>query len=428
MAKKKLSYKIKGFLYGALSALKFNVIGQLGGNEILAVADSLLLSQWKKLYRDIPDMKKINIAYVVMFIFQVVSDYVNHSTSHNYIRGWAAIIMAIITVNYLARILYKSFDAVVYYFIGGAFFLIFFKPQAEFTFGDFAENMGSFKFYVVPILNNVVLVASWFMMGKRRKSNTNIVAVLVVYGLFCLMFDARSNGVFFIVTALIFFFKEQLIDYDRQKAVVLLSLFLVVFQGLYILYVNEAKSGKIGGKHTEQQLTRIDYSYNPLYLLFSGRTEFFVAIKAIQDEPVFGHGSWAPDPTGKYTAMVLEMQDEEQKVAALLKSDTEDFIIPAHSVILGTWLCGGVGAFLAIMFIFFLYFKRCFYLLADRDAIHSKYFPILVYFILSAFWIFLFSPLPHIKDSLPIMISFVIVMYQKLQDQKRIQQNNNTTE
>jgi len=421
LLKNKLVNKVKMFLYAVLAGIRINVIGQLGGNEILAVVDSLSIPQWKKLYRDVPDIKKVNIAYVFMFIFQVISDFINHSDSHDYIRGWAAIIMAIITLNFLAKILLKTFDSIIFFFIGTALYFIFFKPQDDYTFGDFGENMGSFKFYVIPIVNNLVFVASLIIMGKSKKPNNPIVALFLFYGLVCITFDARSNGAFFIITSLFFLFKEQFISYSRTKALALLMIFLILFQGLYIVYVKEVQSGKIGGEHTEVQMKRVNYSYNPLYLLFIGRTEFFVAIKAIQDEPVFGHGSWAPDPTGEYTLMILAMQDEDQNVAALFKSDERHLIIPAHSVLIGAWLDGGVGAFIAIMFIFILYLRRCFYLLANKSFIYSRYFPILVYFMLNGFWIFLFSPLPHIKDSLPLMIAFVTVMYQKLQNQELIQ-------
>lgn len=421
---KKLIYKLKAFLYAALAGLQFNLVGQLGGNEILAVADSFSLNSWKKLYHDIPDIKKINIAYFTFFLFQLLSDIINHSESHNYIRGWAAIIMAIITLNFLSKILLKSFDSIIFYFIGGTLYLIVFKPQPDYSIGDIGESMGTFKFWLVPILNNLVLIISWFIMGKSKRSGSLVSGLLIFYGLFCMAFDARSNGVFFIITGLIFLFKDQLINYSRQKAIVLLVVFFAAFQGLYVIYVKEAMSGKIGGEHSKEQLRRVNYSYNPLYLLFTGRTELFVAMVAIEDKPIFGFGSWAPDPTGKYLVMVLEMQDEDQQIASLLKSDANPLIIPAHSIIMGAWLDGGIGAFLSIMFILILFLKRCFYLLSSKDIIHSKYFPILIFFMLNAFWTFLFSPLPHIKDSLPIMIAFVLVMHQKLKDQKYIQPNN----
>lgn len=421
---KKLIYKLKAFSYAALAGLQFNLVGQLGGNEILAAADSLSLNAWKKLYHDIPDIRKINIAYIIMLLFQVLSDVINHSESHNYIRGWAAIIMAIITLNFLAKILLKSFDSIIFYFIGGTLYLIFFKPQDDYSIGDIEQSMGTFKFWLVPILNNLVLMVSWFIMDKNKKSSSLVAGLLMFYGLFCMAFDARSNGIFFIITGLIFLFKDQLVNYSRQKAILLLIVFLAVFEGLYVIYVKEAMTGKIGGAHTEEQLSRINYSYNPLNLLFSGRTEFFVAIVAIEDQPIFGFGSWAPDPTGKYLVMVLEMQDDDQKIAALLKSDLMPQIIPAHSILIGAWLDGGIGAFIAIFFIFILFLKRCLYLLSNKDIIYSKYFPILIFFMLDTFWTFLFSPLPHIKDTLPIMIAFVMVMYKKSQDQKDAHQNS----
>jgi hypothetical protein len=420
---KKQIYRLKISLYAFLAGIQFNVIGQLGGNDILAVVDSFSLGSWKRLYRDIPDIKKINIAYLIMLIFQVISDMVNNSDSHDYLRGWANIMMAVIVLNFLAKYLFKSFNVIIYFFLAEIIRFIIFKPPEGFDASDFSENIGVFKFWIAPILNDIVLLVSVYILGRKKSSNRDVLPLFITYGLLCIALDYRSNGIFFILASLIIIFYKYLINYNRQKMLALLFGFLIIFQGLFILYVKEVQEGEIGGEHSKIELKEVNYSYNPFNLLLIGRTDFFVAMIAIKDKPVFGFGSWAPDPTGKYLALSYELRKEDRDIGALMKADFILHIIPAHSVLMGSWLNGGIGTFLPILFLFVLYLRRCFYLISKKDILYNKYFPILIFFMFNAFWTFLFSPLPAIKTTLPIMLAFVFVMYQKFKNQELIEQN-----
>ncbi|MCG2618076.1 hypothetical protein LZZ85_27485 [Terrimonas sp. NA20] len=396
-------------LYAILSGIRLNLGGQLGLNEILAVGGSLSIKKWKELFRDVPDIKRITIAYLVFLFAQILSDIVNHSATNDLVRGWANIAMAIIVTNFLARLLYRAPALIVVYLIGEIIRLALFGEESE----GGLEDMGFFKFYLVPILNSIVLVLAYYLLSKKRESRRLIVGLLVFYGLFSIAFDARSNGIFWILTGFVLLQMERVKKLTLRKAVPYLVFFIILFQLLYSFYVSSVLSGSIGGDHSKEQFDRLENPYNPLALLASGRAETFVAIEAIRDKPVFGHGSWAPDKDGKYTLLMHKMHGEEEKFLSHLENAEKGLIIPSHSVIIGTWACAGVLGFLAIMYIFVLLVRRFFSLFRQPEFSASPLCPILIYFFFYLVWTFFFSPLPHIKQTLPVMIALVVVLHRK---------------
>jgi hypothetical protein len=411
LIKNRLLDKIKIALYSGLAGVRFNIGGQLGGNEILALADSLSIKKWKGLYRDVPVMKKINLAYLVFLFAQIVSDIVNHSTPENYIRGWANIAMAIIVTNFLARILYKSPNLIIIYLMGEIIRLILFGQETE---GVSLADMGFLKFRLLPILNGVVLVLAWYLLRRSRNNRTFAIVLFFLYGLFCIAFDARSNGIMWVLTGIVFLAIKKVGGITLKKLVPYLLVFVLVFQGMYVFYVSGVLAGDIGGAHSKEQFDRISNPYNPVNLLLAGRSETFVAMIAIRDKPVFGHGSWAPDKDGKYTYIMYQMHDEEDKFLSRLESSNGQLIIPSHSVLMGAWTSAGILGFVSLAYIFFLVIKIFAKLIKSKNLRNSSVLPILIYFFFNLIWTFLFSPLPHIKQILPIIISFGIVLGQKV--------------
>lgn len=402
--------KIKIFIYSVLSGFRFNLGGQLGANEVLALVDSLSFKKWAILSRNIPDAKKINIAYIIFLFAQAVSDLVNHSSPANFIRGWANIAMAIVVTSFLMRNFLKTPSLILLYLIGEIVKAFIFGQDSE---GISLEDMGFFKFQLVPIINAFVLILSWFLLRKSRKNLKLVVLLFLLYGLFCIAFDARSNSIFWILTAIILLQAKKMRRLTTKRFLPYLVVFALVFQGLYTLYVSSVISGDIGGEHAKDQFEHVSNPYNPLNLLLVGRSETFVAMSAIADAPIFGHGSWALDKDGKYTFMMYQMHNEENRFASRLENSDGTLLIPSHSVLMGSWASAGILGFLAVMYIFILVVRRCISLFKSKNLQRSPIFPIVVYFFFNMIWTFIFSPLPHIKQTLPVMIALIIVLYQK---------------
>lgn len=410
MDKRNVKYSLSSFVYETLSGFKFNLGGQLGGNEIFALLNSFRISVWRNTFKAFPDLKNINKAYLVLLFSQVLSDFINHSKPENFIRGWANIIVAIIVTNFLVRVLGKSGNAIVAYMAGSIISLILWGADTE---GLSLSDMGFFKFKVVPVFNSILMIISWYWIRKSPGSRFNIVILFALYGLFNFAFDSRSNGMIFIIIALILSRRNLFRRMTYRKAIPVLIISIIFFQGLYSLYVSQVMAGKIGGEHAREQLSKTANPYNPVNLLLTGRSEVYIALIAIGDKPIWGHGSWAPDPTGKYTQIGYQLQGEEERFDSFLQNRSGEIIIPSHSVIFGAWMTSGIIGFFAIVYIVFLFLKRSFSLISDRYFQRSPFFPVFLFFLINGVWTFLFSPLPHIKQSLPVMIGFILVMYKR---------------
>jgi hypothetical protein len=80
-----------------------------------------------------------------------------------------------------------------------------------------------------------------------------------------------------------------------------------------------------------------------LGLIAGGRSEFIIALRAIADAPVLGHGSWAKN--FYYADMWLAMAGEEKMSEIRLEQvdQREPGLIPSHSHILSAWVEGGIA-------------------------------------------------------------------------------------
>ena len=402
--------KTKIFLFPILNYFKIALVGQLALNEIIAFIDLLSITNTIRLYKSIPNLKKITLAYFIFFLFQILSDVINHNTIENSIKGCANILMAIITTTFLTKYFSKSPKFIIIYLLGEMLrFVLWDDNVVNYTEEVSLENMGLFKFRIIPILNSLILILFYYLRLRNFSLKYSIL-LLLAYALFCLTFDARSNGIFCLLTSIILLNKNSLIKWNYRTIIVAASMFLISCQGLYILYVSQVLQGNIGGEHSRQQLQRTKNPYNPIYLLASGRAETMVAITAISDKPIWGHGSWPPDYTGKYNYMVYKLHDEEEKYDAQMKILEKAQIIPSHSVILGAWVTAGFIGFLAVMYIFVLFVSTFFAILKDKNLNNSPFIHIAIFFFLDGLWTFLFSPLAQIKLTLPLIISIMIVM------------------
>jgi hypothetical protein len=224
------------------------------------------------------------------------------------------------------------------------------------------------------------------------------------------MFDARSNGVFFALTTIFLLINKLFYRLSTKNILMYVFGFVLLFQGLYSIYVYQTLEKNIGGDHSRGQLLRSSNPYNPLNLIASGRAEAVAALVAISDKPYIGHGSWPPDKNGKYNHVVYELHDEEENFdtqMSLLKAAPD---IPSHSVILGAWVTAGIIGFFSMLCIFIIFVRSFIDVLNKQYITNGNYFPILVFFFLNGSWTFWFSPLSQIKLTLPVFISFIITL------------------
>ncbi|GAA3952815.1 hypothetical protein GO495_21835 [Chitinophaga oryziterrae] len=399
-------------VFSLLSSAKLSFVGTLILSEVYALFYSFSFKRISTLYNRVPDMKKIHIGMALFLGVQMLSDVVNHTDTNNMLRGWAALAVAIVIFTFMFRMFDETPKVIVAFMIAEVVRLILFgQSNLEQDTADLAESYSAFKFRIAPITNNIILLLTYYLYNKRKDKMT--VAVFILYGLMCVGLDYRSNGLFYLFTGLIILFRKQLMYMTLARKIGLTLLVGITFQILFMIYVNAVLSGEFGGKHAGTQLEETGNPYNPFSLISQGRGEFFVAIEAIKDAPILGHGSWAVDKDNHYRMMMFKDADAGKFRENSLNNSG---VIPSHSVLLGAWLYAGIVGFLVMLYIFNLVLKRAFYLIKDPRAMETPYYPLIVLYTVQLIWTFPFSPLPQIRNIIPVFIAFIITVYYSLKN------------
>lgn len=394
--------KTKTVLYAFLEGIRINFIGNIPISEIFALGNLLAFRKYLKVLETIPEIQKITFTYLLLLISQIICDYVNVTPMDNYLRGSANILFGIIITLFLTELLLKKENHLIFFFIGSLIASVIFKNN---DLGADFENAGDFKLYIAPIINNIVLLMSFFILDKNPRNKKIVVVIFIFYGISSIFLDYRSNGLQFLISGMLLIGVGR---FNLKKMSLLIVPFILVFYLVYVLFVTQVLNGSFGGQHSIEQLSVTKNPYNPFELLYIGRVEIFVSFKIISDEPIWGHGSWAKDKTGKYFLLLDEMAHKSRSNYNPT-AEERDTIIPSHSVLLGAWVYTGLLGFFAVIFQIYLVFKEALLLLTKLDK-SDKFSPIILFFIVSSFWIYLFSPLQSIRRPLPIIIATIFVL------------------
>jgi O-antigen ligase len=151
-------------------------------------------------------------------------------------------------------------------------------------------------------------------------------------------------------------------------------------------------------------------SSGKLGVLFGGRPETLVAIQAIIDNPIIGHGSFAADP--KYLALKQDLQYEY----GYSDTDTpeEEGGIPTHSHLTMAWVESGIFGGLFWLYILALVLRAIL-----QTAIHRQPLsPLYCYFLVNFVWDIFFSPFGSVNRLWGAY--FVLLSYSVLRSAKPI--------
>jgi hypothetical protein len=386
------------FTAGALSKTTINFVGNLYVAEIIALVAVVIVGA-RTTFRESVRQTMIISGLILILLGLVIADIKNATAPDDMLRGWANPLFAIIDILFFVNLFKRNERAILFWLGGSVLAHILIVDQHQLS-AVLAETNG-FKARVAPILIPAFLIASTRMAQFGK--NTNIWLFTAV-GFTFVFLGARSDGLFFMATAAILSMMRLKRGGQRYAfAAVLIALGYI----LYLAYVDYIlKSGQISNSF--DQLSRSGNPYNPFDLIRQGRSEFFVALAAIRDAPIFGHGSWAQDTSGSYSQLL-----------ALIKSRTNVYysdIIVSHSVVLTAWLWGGVIAAIGALMMYISPALRAIAIIPHVN--HWR--PILIFLLLQISWHFLFSPFGHIRTSFPFFIGTIVALSkQYFPDRKR---------
>ncbi|MGV8095624.1 MAG: O-antigen ligase family protein [Mangrovibacterium sp.] len=391
-------------LYNLFDMIRIPLVGQLKLNEVIVLLFLPFYYRSNEFSR-YNLLGKITLTLLVLLVCQIVTDiFVVESAPSDYLRGWSQTIISLASIIFLFKIL-NGYKAITLFIVASAIRLLISDPLG---IDVGSSEMTFFKFRLAPVITQLLFALAIFL---HMKGKTKIIPVLfLVFGLVSLSMDSRSRGLIMILSAILLYLFYTGFKFRRAYIVGGAVILIVIFQSLYIFYVNATLGGSIGGEHAREQLQRIKNPYNPFNLLVTGRGEAFAAIEAIKDAPLFGHGSWAKDETFKYYKIVLKYHDEEYNAD---KAKVEAGLIPSHSILLGAWVNYGWFAFLAVVYLFYLLMKMAVPLIRQGQAM--PIYPIFIPTTIAMIWMFLFSPLQHLRFSVPQTAAIFLTSYYLLQ-------------
>lgn len=391
--------------YGAGWCFTLPLVGQLYAAELVAVV-CLPFVGWRQTLAQYRSLRIVLAAYGVMLVALMLSDYVNNTEPQAFLRGWANIVFAATSLIFAVSILRKNLNSILYFLFATFLFKLILGDAAsamrngyiELSFEVIQQNANMFKVRFVPFLIPAIMLA-----GFHLYRFSIVIYTIVAVAFFAL--DARSMALCILISAMILLFKRAGVGFSPRILLPLAIPVLIAAQLAYVGYVNYSLEYNPNGQ-SGRQLQHTEDPYNPLSLLFQGRSEWTVAPTVIADKPIFGHGSWAYDYDGKYAALRAENTGQEETL--LLNSSESIPLIPTHSVLLGSWVWAGIGGFIGFL-IFFSVFVRD---MRTMLLMNGPYFAIVALGTILVGWDIFFSPLQVLRLNFPHYMGLLIVVAQ----------------
>lgn len=139
-----------------------------------------------------------------------------------------------------------------------------------------------------------------------------------------------------------------------------------VAMGIKSLYSYSARAGLLGVEAMNKYHAQTWGDNSFLRILIGGRTEFFIAIRAMLDHPIIGVGPYAIDKKGYSQDFILkygtqfDIEEYQRKLRLLARKGIPE-LLPQHSVITQFWGCSGIMGLifcLYYLYLVYLYFRK----------------------------------------------------------------------
>jgi hypothetical protein len=388
------------FVFGAAGLYSINLIGALPGNEVLLLAllPVLLLAKGGRAFQ-----RQYLPFYLVSggwLLGTLISDRYNGIPAFNSAKGIARVVFFILDFVALAIFLNRQTRRIVIFALSLAFVLI--GSAVEFS-GDFSIQ---WKFGVSQGLSILALLGSSYLYAKHRYRLCVLISV-VLAGL-NLNYGFRSQlGVHFVSAVLIMPLFAQ--SSRRQATQSPMRVLLLLTLALGAAYAANA-SIKYAARHdffdeslNEKFLGQSEGDYG---VLVGGRPETLVAIQAILDRPIIGHGSFPFEM--KYVQMKQDIQYEHGYSDSDQAEETDAPVIPTHSHLTLAWVEGGIFGGICWIYILILIIRGLLRLTSLRPQLAPLYSYLLVGFL----WDIMYSPfgsVNRIRAAFYVLLSYSIL-------------------
>lgn len=381
---------------------RVNLIGSISITELYIITQIPKLWKWSKTL-DFPIFSKILKLFVLLILSQVLSEIIIQNTFTNALKGIMITVMALFIFLFMMKEILEEKASIIMIPLGMLIAQLIFGDQ--FGFAEEGDKSVWFKFYIVPIVMNGACIL--FLAGKRR-TNTFIILIFLLSGLFMMIGGSRTGGFTMLMSMALYIASTRKHQLSSWKILKLLIPVLLIFQLFYaFIYVPKVKSGEWGSEQNRVQMAAIDYSPNSLMLIMAARSDFYVSSIAFMDAPLFGHGAWAKDNTLKYAYLNATLSDTDY--SKVLRSSEVVGIpqVPMHSILVGMGTRNGIISFVLFFIIAFWVYKLSFKVLSFR----TKYQAFVCYLIVVSLQAVLFSPHAILKNLVVVFWAVLFSIY-----------------
>jgi hypothetical protein len=401
------------FILAAAGAYSLNIVGALPYSEVLLL---LLLP----VLLVVPGMRAFDRQYLVFYILAggwflgtQIADIYNGMPAYNRMKGTARVVFFILDFMALAILINNKGRRILVFAMGLAtlMFLSSFEYAEDFTL--------QWKFGLSHACTMTALLIACYYYRRQRYSICLCIAFVMAVINFRNGF--RSQLVILAISTVLIL---PIFDnapgrpgsahgmQSTVRALILLAVSGVVAYGSNAVIKYAAKKGAFDDATNAKFQAQSEGDYG---VLVGGRPETLVAIQAIRDSPIIGHGSF---PFGeKYLQLKQDIQYEHGYSDSDEAEETEFPIIPTHSHLTLAWVEGGILGGICWIYIFVLVLRAVLRLSALRPHMAPLYSYLLVNFL----WDILYSPFGSVNRMRAvffILLSYLILRTRPVKTEK----------
>ena len=390
------------FLLGAAGAFSVNLVGQLPGNEILIfpMLPVILLARGRRAFN-----RTYLWYYVLAFAWllgTLIADVANNSPTEVRLKGTARVIFFALDFTALAVLLNNKTRRLIIFSISIAF--IMYMGSRGFR-GLFELE---WKFGISQSLAIGALLVSSYFYGRKRY--WICVAISIGLAALNLRYGFRSQLLVVMVSAVLIL---PIFDRQRGSDVVRgrLKIVALLILAAGAAYLSNASIKYAAAKGFFDQSTNEKFTaqaQGDLGVLVGGRPETLVAIQAIIDRPIIGHGSFPWEP--KYMQLKQDIQYEHGYSETDEPDEGVSSVIPTHSHLTMAWVESGILGGLCWIFILVLVIRSVLQLSSSRPTMA----PLYSYFLVGFIWDILYSPFGSVNRMLGAY--YILLSYGILRD------------
>jgi hypothetical protein len=370
------------FILGAAGAYSVDLVGALPGDEILLFLylPILLLSRGKRAF----DRRYLLFYLLTLgwFLGTLVADEYNGIAPFNRAKGTARVVFFCLDFVALAILINNETRKFIVFSLS----IVAVMLSIAWQFRE--DTLMAFKFGgATTIIIISLLASSYFYAQRRYRICIGIAGALAVMNL---RFAFRSQVAILLASSVltlpILVGRGGRRDSGSRNFTRVVILLALAAGSAYLANEVIKYAASIGFFEESTQEKFTQQSNGKLGVLFGGRPETLVAIQAIRDSPVIGHGSFAAD------YRYLELKQLLQYQYGYSDSDTPEEVdypvIPTHSHLTMAWVESGILGGLLWIFILVLTIRAIFRLALTRPPLAPLYSYLLVNFV----WDILYSP------------------------------------